>query len=168
MKNLQIKIHALNELTRIVNLEIDNVLKQLPSLIGKKVITTQDKPTANVAKIEFLKPIPVPFDKGFASNNLTYLNIDNYNMWLKVKLCFNGGSYDDGTYYCTYVDESIYLGGVKNSILIGIKDTNNLAKIEPINLTSELELINELKELEIKMQHIKAKIKLPFEDYKYL
>jgi len=150
-----------NELLRISKLEIENILPQLQKYLGQKVCTQTGKSKKFI--INFLNPQPVPLSPGHhATNHHSYLDMDS-SVWLKVKLCFNGGSYDDRSYYCVYAEESYYIGQLKNGFdLLSIEPLEKILKernFEPVNLQQEIEKIEKYEALIIEAKKIRSSIR---------
>jgi len=96
-------------------------------------------------------------NNGHVSLNLYITSGHGYSLFGFVKLCFNGGSYEDKTYYCLYVENYINIGELDKNIL---KKVNDYYTREPLNYENQKKLIKlhqektkELNELSNKIHH---------------
>jgi hypothetical protein len=97
-----------------------------------------------------------PLSGGFASLNL-YVVLDTYSIRAGLQLCFNGGAYENKTYYCEYVDRSIYIGKLDGGILAELHDQDNMTELNPEEQISLINLYNtkagELREISDKIHY---------------
>jgi hypothetical protein len=170
-ENLTLEIHGKNELTRIILEQLTHVYPQLEKFVGKKINTQSGKSAKFI--IDF-KEIPAKLCKltenNFAQNQGCYFNITNYSIYLNFKLCFNGGKYEDKTYYCRYFERSVYLGEMDNATLKNLTDLNELINdlYQIINIDEEQAKLNKYHELKDKLEAVRTTIKVDSEFYKYL
>lgn len=92
---------------------------------------------------------------------------------LNIKICLNGGKYEDKTYYCQYFEKSIYLGEVDNNqVLVKLNELNEIIESHKLNnfidIDVELLKINEYKELKTKLDQVLSSIKIDHNNLKYL
>jgi hypothetical protein len=162
MKNYELQVHGKNELKRIAAIQIENVLKQLPQYLGKRIDTQSGKSKKFVVNMLDIKPIALP--NGFASLHLNYVSISHSEITLKLSICLSGGKYEDRTYYCQYFDRTFYLGRVENFCLAEVYTLENIIKdyglYQIIVLDAELQKIAKLKQLEDEVQKLRHSIQL--------
>ena len=104
--------HKENELRKVFNLESNRVKSILRDYVGKKGVKTTTNQLIKKIGIEFdaqLIKIEPLTKGGFASCHCLYLKIGYSTIYLSVSLCFNGGSYDDNSYYCIYHKDEYYI-----------------------------------------------------------
>lgn len=116
IKEGKIKIHMENEgrklYNKIVPLLIEKSKKYINQDIKKangellKKVNDDFKPLLN--EDDYKKDI-VPLTKEGKVSLSLYLHTTDHNTYLNIKLCFNGGSYDDRTYYCIYYEKIAYI-----------------------------------------------------------
>jgi hypothetical protein len=173
MKDLKLEIHAQNEIKRLMILIINNLIPQLPQYIGKK-ITVADG-FSKKFNVEFFKPFINAFENGHAQIIGIRLEYHFNKLELKLKLCFNGGSYDTrpSTAYTKYIDKTVSIATLTNNeILEKIGDiteiisSNGLDTV--IDIDVELKAIKEYKELFEQLTIAKKKINIDADFYKYL
>lgn len=168
---LILDVHGNNELNRIALLLIACIYPQLLTYLGQKINTLNGKSKKFVINFDKIIPnICNITNKDFASNQLCYIDIDKYSIYLNVKLCFNGGEYENNTYYCQYFEKSIYLGDMENFTLLNLLSLNeitaNLSNV--INIDDEIEKIEKYVKLKNEADKIKNTIKVDYSFYKYL
>lgn len=138
MNKLAQNIEALNIHNAKVKEYYLSALEQLAPLIGKKVRTAKNE-RAKAFNIE-LTPI-----RGKHGNN--HLDIHYWfeftgrSVWLNVKTCLNGGSYDAKpvTAFCIYVENAVYLGetndeGVLTSVANESTRESYLKNLDPVTI----------------------------------
>ena len=169
MKNLELEVHGKNELNRIILLELNNIYPQLESFIGKR-ITTQTGKSAKFI-INFLKTNPLPLKDGFAQNSYTFIDAGTSSLWLKVKICINGGSYENRTAYCEYYEHDVYLGTIKDNILVLLDSISEIIERTKIDKTIDVEeeqiKIEKYKQMKKELESLKSSIKVDEYFYKY-
>lgn len=167
-KGLILEIHGKNEINRIGKEILTDLLPQLQKYVGIKIDT--QKGFSSKFKYKILEPSVKPLEVGhFASLHNYYLDCGNFDLKLKVKICLNGGKYEDKTYYCQYFDQVFYLGIMENLTLISLesleKQIDYYSLNEVINLDNEISKIEEYKTLKKELETLKGSIKIPFSDY---
>jgi hypothetical protein len=169
--NLKLEIHGKNELNRIVLEQLIHIYPQLEKFIGKKINTLNGKSAKFIIDfLNFNANVCKLTDNDFASNQGCYFSISNYSICLNFKLCFNGGKYEDKTYYCQYFEKSIYLGEMDNTTLKNLTDFDNLTKdlTKVLDFDEEQAKLNKYHELKEKLETVRETIKVDSEFYKYL
>ena len=169
MTNLKLRVHAKNQLNSVLIEELKNIIPQLKKYEGIKMLNADGR-ICKKTPINYLRKEPVPFEGGFASNHITYLDITGGSVWLKVAICLNGGKYEDKTYYCIYCDSSVYicdlLKGNTPSKILDVEEiikNNNLST--DINEEIEASKIQKCKDLKNELNKIKNSILINVEDY---
>lgn len=122
MKNLKTLIQANNEHSKQAKKFYLEALEQASKLIGKKVKTAKNEAAKNwTVKLEHVKG---QINGGFLDVH-AWFNFSGNSIWLNVKTCFNGGSYDNNTAFCHYLNTSMYLGDMENGILTATASEGN-------------------------------------------
>jgi hypothetical protein len=169
MKILELEIHGKNELNRIILLELNNIYPQLEKYVDKRIATQTGK--SSKFNINFLKTNPIPLKDGFAQNSCTFLNTSSSSLWLKVKICINGGNYEDKTSYCEYFESDVYLGSINNNVLILLDSINEITERtginKVINIQEEQTKIKNYKEMKKELDLLKSSINVNEYFYKY-
>ena len=161
MNSSELDVFGKNELNRLALVEINNILPQLEKYIGSKINTLNG--FSKKFNIEHLDLKPNPYNNGFAMLHRCYLTLSYHTLKLEFSICFNGGKYEDHSYYCRYFDKTYYLGESKdNMVLDSIYPIENIIKSETINLDEQKKLIERYKELEKELSDLKYKIKINF------
>lgn len=124
--DVDLQVHALNEVNRVLSAEVYNLFPQLEKYIGKKLFTADGSLTKKTP-ITLLKTVPNALPGGYAMLNYIHISGTDTGLWLKVSVCLNGGSYDikPNTAYCNYTDRDICIGNMENGIFMGT-DQNTL------------------------------------------
>ena len=172
MKNLKLRVHAKNQLNSIVIEELKNIIPQLKKYEGQKIVNS-DGSICKKTPINYIRKNPVPFENGYSSNQLTYLDFIGSSVWLKVSICLNGGKYEDETYYCIYCDTTVFicdlLKGNTPSKILDVEEiikNNNLST--DINEEIEASKIQKCKDLKNELNKLKNSILINVEDYDLL
>ena len=171
LKNIELYIHIENATNKLVRAEVKNILPQLQPYLDKKIFTNKGK--AMSFKVELLNNVPEAYNKGHVSIQCNYLTNNRGRIILSSSLCFNGGKYEDRTYYCQYSRREIELGTLtEDNYLESILELdkiisyNGLDKL--IELKEELPKINSHLALEKQIEELKRSINIPYELYKFL
>jgi hypothetical protein len=164
MKKYSIDVHSKNEMKKIAIAEIKNILPQLTQYLGKRIDTQTGLSKKFVVNLS--KNVPEAIENGFAMVQFCYLSVNYGKLMLKISLCFNGGKYEDGTYYCHYYKRDFELGNVNNFLLTSIFDLDNIVNDyqlnDIINLEEEEQKITKYKQLEEELRQLKYSIKIEF------
>ena len=117
-----------NELLTIANEEVKRIKAILKPFLDKPVLKVDGSLLKKVKDlIEFNTDNRVrPLKKGGHVSLNLWLEPSIYSIWLRVKLCFSGGSYDDKTYYCMYWENSFYIADIEK---LHLKDLGELDKV---------------------------------------
>ena len=156
-------IHKENELRRIATIEIKRITEILKPFLNKPI---QKKDYTLLEKINKLIVLdreqhikPFVAEKGhIAKIQSLYLSGSEYSLWLKVSICWDGGDYDDKTYYCEYWSNDFYIGTFEKGILSTLN--NNATYCEELNEKEQIENYN--KAISLKEELDKQKEKLNF------
>lgn len=169
MKELKLEILATNAIKEYAKIAIAHLLPQLNPFINKKVFLSDG------SKAKGFNPTfaTIKTFEGMHVTAQSYLKSHYGRLELRIKLCFNGGSHEERTAFCKYVDMDYTIGESKDGQKIdslynlnAIIDNNKLNEV--IDLNAELQKIAEYKELEEKANEAKRKIKVDANFYKYL
>lgn len=86
----------------------------------------------------------------------------SYSLRMHVKICINGGSYDDNSYYCEYIEKSIHLGDIDGQILKCLdtaeKITTSYNLTETFDAYTLYELVENFEQLKTKTREAYSKI----------
>lgn len=103
-----------------------------------------------------------PLKNGYATLTI-YTNHKFNNLMINVKICFNGGKYEDKTYYCTYLNEVIYLGETEDNVL---KRLDTIKPYQLIDYNEQKKLIEGYNEQKEKLKKIENHINHRLQDFK--
>lgn len=172
MQKLNQYIHCHNELNRIAKIEIENVLKQLPKYVGKKIFL-RNGGKATAFSIEFMRTEPAPLKVngvGHASIQNMYLEESYNKLRLVIDLSFSWK--ETPTAQCSishYHGWKYELGNMSTSdgTLIELFDLEKVIQDHGLNNVlneqEEQARINKYDEVLAKLEAIRATIKAPSE-----
>jgi len=133
--SLTIAVEGINKRNEYSIKVLSQSLPEMNKLIGQKVLLSDGKQSAKFT----LKNGNTDKQEDWQHESYQhFFEVGEYSIWLKVKVCLNGGSYEDRTNYCTYFEQSYYIGEVKNQILTKVETLED--KIRDYKLA---EVINE-------------------------
>lgn len=166
MKNtLEMEVHGLNELNRIMLAELKNIYPQLKRFVGKQIYTKAGDTKASF-KIEFEKSQPRKLNSKMSCRlQNMYFSPATSSLWLKVTItCAVNG-------IANYFDKEFHLGIVENMYLKSLNPMqeiiNNYQLDRIISEKNEQEKINSYKVVRDKAKEMKALIRVHEEFYKY-
>jgi hypothetical protein len=147
MKNLSklkpLDIYGQNELNRISSEILTNLIPQFKKYINKKMYTADGKRTANTP-LNIETPTDGHID-GHYRNTSAYFSRSSSALWLKVKICYNGGDHyakPHSTAYTQYFEREIYLGKLNGQNLEEIQEADQIIKTYNLGEIYDLEEIN--------------------------
>ncbi len=155
-----------NSLRVIVNTERTKLADILKPYVGKKI----QKADCEIIKkikdciiwdehvIETLTP------DGYAKAQI-YLTSTEYSVWLNVSICYNGGSYDDNTHYCTYYKDIYCVADVRDRMLTNICENEPL---KPLSAIEQRKQYDKVQDLEKQLESEKDKLCFKLRNKKYL
>jgi hypothetical protein len=161
--SLDINVQALNEVNKYALKVINEILPQMSNLIGQKILLSDGKKskkwTIETPKGHKFKD---EISDCFVDSNC-YFDITTHSVYLMVKTCINGGSYDTNTAYCVYVDKFYYLGSIKDGILVEVCSLDKSPLLsynvgEQTSVEKMSKLISEYKETKVKADSLKRLI----------
>jgi hypothetical protein len=168
---IQLTIAGQNSLNK-ASLEIlQAIVPQVQKFEGKSILIA----TGLSAKFKIDKP-EITADKlpnGFSSCNY-YFDYTRHSLWLKVRVCLNGGSHEakPSTAYCQYFEVSYHLGEINNTCLVNINTVEAMEKDYKLNTpiveNEERAKINRLAELAEELKQAKRSIRISEDIYKHL
>ena len=168
MKNLNLRVHAANELNKVSKKELQSVLTQLEKYKGEKIYNIDNSLTKKTP-VKHLKHIVKPFNRGHAITQSIYLKNTGHSLWLNITVCLNGGSYEDKTNYCIYLKKSFYLGKLDNNILVDVENFDKLSEnynlSKRINSKTEQAKINKSIKLHKELENVRNSILIDTEKY---
>ena len=130
-----------NELRKVLAAETARLIPVLTKFIGQKILKADNslcKKVSDALHLEQGEKIS-PLKQGdFARVHWLHLDTTAYSLYLKAAVNFNGGSYDDKTYYCEYRDDSVYMGEIVNGALKSVYEP----KITLVDADTELTTYN--------------------------
>lgn len=162
---LQIKIESLNMLNTFSSEKIKELFPILNKYIGKKINVANDKISkplqADIEKLQYQQKGHTK-DKTYFDINF-WVTVSKYSLYLNTKICINGGSYDDQSYFCQYTENFYFLGQIKDNVLTEVKDINWLVEsgydLKKDYTEEQISaLINEYKELKNKAANVLKQI----------
>lgn len=165
---LKDKIFMENENIKIRNEIQEKAKTYFKKYVGEKILISGGVLLKKIKDdVEFKEIINVnnykikPLHDGFVSLNI-FTNSGGYSLKIVVKLCFNGGSYDDRTYYCVYVEHVVYVGQVENDVL---QDIIEGGEIPLIDFDLQENYINLFKEKSVEIKAVQEKIHHTLRDF---
>lgn len=173
IKQSVIDVHGNNQLKIAAYNELQNILPQIEKFVGKRIETQTGKSAK--FQINFLgkdlnKISPIK-ENDFATAHNYYLSVEYGQLYLEMKICLHGGSYDDKTHYCQYFNQNYWIGRVDKTSGV-LLELDSLEKVVSdygldtfINLEEEEKKINEYRELAKQLRELKYSIKIPFNEY---
>lgn len=154
------EIHKRKELNKVYNANVDLLNKILKEYHQHKFTKTDGTKLKEIDERlkELIKPKVEPFKKGHnATISYIYVSVGYGSVSLKISLCFNGGSYDDKSYYCEYHEDYFYLGYVDKQIL---RDITEQKKREDLNEDEQINAIRETEKAKKIYDEAKDKVKI--------
>lgn len=158
MANLAQNIEALNIHNAKVKEYYLTALNQATPLIGKKVRTIKN---------ERAKAFNIVLENVKGKENGNHLDVHTWfefsgrSVWLNVKTCYNGGSWDakPSTAFCIYVENSVYIGetndeGALTAVANESTRESYLKNCDPVNIEEVKAKETEYKELKEKAREI--------------
>lgn len=143
------KVHAENEVQRLLEYYYDKVMDLLPQFVGQKIILASGGRTkkfndALKGVIDVKNEQPKGYNGEYAQ--LHYLNLTHpYNgIFLKISCCFKN---TENT--CFYVKDQVYIGELDNQYL---------KKLRPDRPTFSKYDTNEVKQLKGKMENLEREL----------
>jgi hypothetical protein len=131
---LDIQAEGLNILNAYGIEVLTHIHPQLELLKGKKVVLADGSKSAKWNVTQYKKEdVKVPGVK-FISYQY-YFKFSAYSVWLELKICIHGGSYDDQTYYCEYFEKSLHLGELKEQTLSTVNELRQMIKTNALQET---------------------------------
>jgi hypothetical protein len=117
-KTVKANVHYHNEMQKIINARIGLVMNVLARYKGGKVVKAAGTNNQALTKApandlaDLSKDLTVkPLHEGhYASIQYFAVRLSYSSLYLELSLNFNGGKYEDRSYYCAYPKESIFLG----------------------------------------------------------
>jgi hypothetical protein len=106
---LEKKIHAVNEINRITELNLNHVLPQLTNFINQKIYLVNGA-TASKFNITFIRETPAGYNGEYALLQNCYLNKSYRSVYLKVSGCFKNNEHS-----CFYEDTSVWVADLDDS-----------------------------------------------------
>lgn len=131
--NVEREIHKENTIRKIRNVEFKRIREILLPFVGSKIRKADGemiKKAHDLLQFDKEREIEPLTKGGYARLNCMYINLSEYSLYLKIDICFNGGSYEDNSYYCEYKHSAYYLGSIKNSMLTEIYDYEDMAMLD--------------------------------------
>jgi len=128
----EVTAEGMNQLNQYSVKLLNQLLPQLRGMMDKKLFTVTGEKSATLKKL-----VPLPDLSGKKENPDRYINYSFYfnnsntGVWLNVRVCINGGSYDvkPNTAYTQYFDTSYYVGTLKDGkILESVQDIENIIR----------------------------------------
>lgn len=122
------KVFMENENIKISN-QLEKKLKAyFKKYVGEKIIKNDETLIKKIASDDEFKNIIQegnykvnPLKDGYADINIYISARFGHNLKAEIKNCFNGGSYEDKTYYCVYVEHTLYIGNIKDGVLTDLE-----------------------------------------------
>jgi hypothetical protein len=108
---LERKVHAINETTRLLEKNYNYLLPQLNEFIGKKIyLQTGGKSAKFKKEIQFLDEQPEQFGSDYAQLHFLNLKIIGRFLFLEISCCFKK---TDST--CFYESDNVYIGELEQN-----------------------------------------------------
>ena len=133
--NVEREIQKENALRQIANSEIERLKSILEPFKGGKVKKADGglvKKLRDLLQFNKERKIEPLTPTGFASLQCIYVRTTTYSLMLHISICYNGGSYDDNTAYCEYINNDYHLGDIeiKEGILVKLYTHENMPMLD--------------------------------------
>jgi hypothetical protein len=117
-------VHMENEIRKTLNVIAPSIKRRLKELLNTKIVKVDGNPTLKMAQIleDTILPTIAPINNHHVNKWQIYYKIYSDTIYLEVRYCFNGGNYEDHSYYCIYYD---------GNTLIGTKDKDGILRDVP-------------------------------------
>ena len=154
---LELNIEGTNELNKFSIESLKNVLPKITALKGVSILLKDGK-TGKKFNIERGNQSTQLKDKYISSQY--WFDISEYSIWLKVKICINGGSWElkPPTAYCNYFENSIYIASMKDGAINETVELETIIKNfdldKTINIKESLKQVEQYKELKKKADEL--------------
>ncbi len=173
-EEIKLKVLGENEARRVLNLVVPKMQKFLDKCKGIKILKVNGCFTKEISQgiNDILKPLReqikiTPFKQGhYAEISSLYLSATTYDLSLKLTISFNGGEYEDKTYYCIYYDKPFYLCRVENSRIKDFYENKELP-FKMINAEEQIKQIKKCSDILKQFNEEKEKIN-PYELRNYV
>jgi len=151
-----------NETNKVLNTIAPIVREALKEQVGNKIF----KKDGTLTKAFCQKISPLLENKkykvnGFNGGNATISNLYLSGLYrsltLNFKVCFSGGSYENKTYYCEYIEKSFNMGDINDRVLVELKDYKPRIHISE---EQEIYFYEKARALTEELEQTKNKIKL--------
>ena len=124
--SLTIAVEGINKRNEYSIKVLSESLPAMEKLIGQKILLADGSESAKFT----LKSGSIEKKEGGQHESYQhYYDVSEFSVWLKVRICLNGGSYEDRTAYTNYFEQSYYVGKVSNQILIEVETLENQIKL---------------------------------------
>lgn len=155
---LEKKVHAINEINRIAELNYNHVIPQLKEFVGKQIILKSGKKSAKfIDAITFIREEPKKYNNEYAILHNVYLDITNYSITIKISCSFKNNENS-----CFYQDASVYLGTMENGVLKALD--SEAPKYIVYDADGVRALLTAKKQVENQLSELKSKLYL-FDGY---
>ena len=121
------KVKMSNVAKKIANIEANKVALILTDYVGCKVQKADDSLVKKITdRLNFDRDIEIePLDRtgnDYAKLHCVYIDTSAYSLYMKVSICYNGGSYEasPSTAYCYYEEFSTHIADVEGGMLKSI------------------------------------------------
>lgn len=146
-------IHYENQLRRVSNIITPRQRNIFKGLTGEKIINKDGTIAAKYKELLIIENIQAePYDNGNAKTSIFYQKYGGL-LYIVIRICFSGGTYEDKNYYCHYVEK---LGLVHN--LEGVAPIGEYEPEEMLNFEKETRLYLEAKEQAEQLEKTKDKM----------
>lgn len=163
---IEIIIEGENIIEQFTSDTANKVISALPEFIGKKITTADNTLTKKAANV--LKPLITSLEKGKLGENYIskqcYFRSSDYTLYLHVRVCINGGSYDvqPNTAFTKYFERTVALGYLESTFLTELAEIDEPKKID---LPTELINVEKYKQLESELRELKYSINSEVREY---
>jgi len=131
--NVEREIQKENTIRKIRNIEAKRVRAILLPFLGGKIRKADGdmiKKAHDLLEFDREKKIEPLTKGGYARLNCIYIRLTNYSLYMKIDICFSGGSYDNNDHYCEYKHAEYYLGSIKEGMLAEIYDYEDMMMLD--------------------------------------
>lgn len=166
---LEEKVFMENEIIKIRNQVGKKAKKYFEQYRNQKIIKTNDELLKKIKENKDFKQLMneqnytvKPLQNGHATLTL-FLTHKYDNLMINVKICFNGGKYEDNTYYCIYLKEVIYIGETEEQVL---KRLDENKPYQLIDYSEQKKIIDEYHKQKEKLKEIERNINHRLTEFK--
>ena len=166
--NLKDKIFMENENIKVCNIFDKKIKEYFKKYLNEKVVKIDNSLIKKIHDdLEFKNIVNeknynvTPLKNGHSQLHI-YVSYHYTSLTATIKICFNGGTYEDKTYYCVYIERTVYIGKIEQGIL---KEIEPIQQFKLIDYEEQKKLINTVIEKSRELKTIRDKIHYSLKEF---